>query len=146
MERGEVEMVMKPWEGVKAENGEWLRDKKINILVQYSSHRHPDLPDIPTILERMKTDDQKQIMRLFISSSEIGRTLVIPPGAPADRVAALRQAFDKMMRDPGLIAEAKKLKLDLDPMSGAEMQKLIDATFDLPPAIVERARALYLGK
>lgn len=146
MERGEVEMAVKPWEGVKAENGEWLRDKKITLLIQYSSHRHPDLPNLPTVLERMKTDDQKQIMRLFISTSEIGRTLVIPPTSPADRVAALRQAFDKMMRDPDLIAEAKKLKLDLDPMSGAELQKLIDSTFDLPPAVVERARALYHGK
>jgi tripartite-type tricarboxylate transporter receptor subunit TctC len=143
MERGEVEMAVKPWEGVKSENADWLRDKKIELLIQYSVNRHRDLPDLPTIVERMKTDEQKQIMRLFVSTSEIGRTMVIPSDVPKDRVDALRAAFDKMMKDPALIAEAEKLKLDLDPMSGVDLQKLIASTFDLKPEVIDKARQFY---
>ena len=143
MERGEVEMAVKPWEGVKSENAEWLRDKKIALLIQYSVNRHRDLPDLPSIIERMETEDQRQIMRLFVSTSEIGRTMVIPPDVPKDRVDTLRVAFDKMMKDPTLIAEAEKLKLDLDPMGGVDLQKLIASTFDMTPGVVERARKLY---
>lgn len=143
MERGEVEMVDKPWEGVKSENGDWLRDKKIRLIVQYGVNRHRDLPDLPTIVERMETDEQKQIMRLFVSTSEIGRSMVIPPNVPSDRVEAMRDGFVKMTRDPALLAEAKKANLDLDPMSGADLQKLVASTFDLKPEVVEHARKIY---
>lgn len=143
IERGEVEMAVKPWEAVKSENAEWLRDKKINLLIQYSVNRHRDLPDLPTIVERMETEDQRQIMRLFVSTSEIGRTMVIPPDVPKDRVDALRSAFDKMMQDSTLIAEAEKLKLDLDPLGGADLQKVVASMFDVTPAVVEQARKLF---
>jgi tripartite-type tricarboxylate transporter receptor subunit TctC len=143
MERGEVEMAVKPWEAVKSENAEWLRDKKINLLIQYSVNRHRDLPDLPTIVERMETEDQRQIMRLFVSTSEIGRTMVIPPEVPKDRVDALRSAFDKMMQDATLIAEAEKLKLDLDPLGGADLQKVVASMFDVTPAVVEQAHRLF---
>jgi tripartite-type tricarboxylate transporter receptor subunit TctC len=143
MQRGEVEMVDKPWEGVKSENGDWLRDKQIRLIVQYGVNRHRDLPDLPTIVERMQTDEQKQIMRLFVSTSEIGRSMLIPPGVPQDRVDALRAAFVAMTRDPALVAEAKKANLDLDPLSGEEMQKLVVSTFDLKPDMVEHARTIY---
>ena len=143
MERGEVEVVLKPWEGVKSGNAEWLRDKKITLLMQYGVNRHPDLPDLPTVVEVMGNDEQRQIMRLFVSTSEIGRSLVIPPDVPRDRVAALRGAFDAMVKDAAFRGEAEKAQMELDPLSGAGMQSLIEQTFDMAPALVERARELY---
>jgi tripartite-type tricarboxylate transporter receptor subunit TctC len=143
MQRGEVEMVDKPWEGVKSENGDWLRDKQIRLIVQYAVNRHRDLQDLPTIVERMDTEEQKQIMRLFVSTSEIGRTMVIPPDVPKDRVAVLRAAFVAMTKDPALLADAKKLNLDLDVLNGEQLQKLVTTTFDLKPEVVEEARKLY---
>jgi tripartite-type tricarboxylate transporter receptor subunit TctC len=143
MQRGEVEMVDKPWEGVKSENGDWLRDKQIRLIVQYGVNRHHDLPDLPTIVERMQTEEQKQIVRLFVSTSEIGRTMVMPPGVPKERVAALRDGFTKMTKDPALLAEAKKMNLDLDPLSGAELQRLVTSMFELKPDVVAHARAIF---
>lgn len=143
MERGEVEVVLKPWEGVKSGNAEWLRDKKIRLLVQYGVNRHPDLPQLPTIVESMANDEQRQIMRLFVSTSEIGRSLVIPPDVPNDRVAALRAAFNAMVKDSTFRAEADKAQMELDPLPGEDMQSLIAQTFDMSPALVERARELY---
>ena len=143
MERGEVEMVLKPWEGVKSGNADWLRDRKINLIVQYGVNRHPDLPDLPTIVEVMDSAEQKQIMRLFVSTSEIGRSLMLPPGVPADRIAAIRKAFDAMTKDAAYKADADKAQMELDPMGGADLQKLIDETFAMSPPLVAQAKALY---
>ena len=143
MERGEVEMVLKPWEGVKSGNADWLRDHKINLIVQYGINRHPDMPDVPTIVEAMETDEQREILRLFVSTSDIGRSLMMPPGVPKDRVEAVRAAFMKMAQDATFKAEADKAQMELDPMSGADLQKLIADTFDMSPARVAEAKALY---
>lgn len=143
MERGEVEAVLKPWEGVKSGDAAWLRDKKITLFVQYGVNRHPDLPNLPTVVESMDNDEQRQIMRLFVSTSEIGRSLLIPPEVPADRVAALRSGFNAMVKDAAFRAEADKLQMEIDPLPGEAMQDLIAQTFDMSPALVERARELY---
>jgi tripartite-type tricarboxylate transporter receptor subunit TctC len=143
MERGEVEMVLKPWEGVKSGNADWLRDHKINLIVQYAINRHPDMAAVPTIVEVMQTPEQKQIMRLFVSTSEIGRSLMMPPGVPRERVEAMRRAFMAMTKDPAFRADAAKAKMELDPMSGADLQSLIADTFEMPPALVAKAKALY---
>jgi tripartite-type tricarboxylate transporter receptor subunit TctC len=143
MERGEVEAVLKPWEGVKSGDAAWLRDKKITLFVQYGVNRHPDLPNLPTVVESMDNDEQRQIMRLFVSTSEIGRSLLIPPDVPADRVAALRAGFNAMVKDASFRAEADKLQMEIDPLPGEDMQSLIAQTFDMSPALVQRARELY---
>lgn len=143
LERGEVEMVLKPWEGVKSGNADWLRDKKINLIVQYAVNRHPDMADVPTIVEMMDTPEQKQILRLFVSTSEIGRSLMMPPGVPADRLATIRSAFSAMVKDAAYQADAAKAQMELDPMSGADLQKLIAETFEMAPALVAEAKALY---
>jgi tripartite-type tricarboxylate transporter receptor subunit TctC len=91
----------------------------------------------------METDEQKQIVRLFVSTSEIGRTMVIPPGVPKERVEALRAGFVKMTKDPALLAEAKKMNLDLDPLSGEQLQALVASTFELKADVVEHARKIF---
>lgn len=143
LERGEVEMALKNWEALRSANADWVRDKKINLLVQYNFQRHPELPNVPTIMELAKNEEQKQVWTLVLSTSAVGYALSMPPGVPADRVAQVRKAFDTMVKDPGLLADAEKAKLDLDPQSGEQLRQFIQSMFKVNPAAIERAKSLF---
>jgi tripartite-type tricarboxylate transporter receptor subunit TctC len=145
LERGEIDMAMQNWEFLRRNNADWLRDKKINLIVQYAEKRHPELPDVPTIMELAKTDEQRQVWSLFLMSGEIGYSLAMAPGVPADRVAIVRKAFLDMAKDPELKAEAAKMNLPVEPIGGAELEKSIDSVFKLEPAAVGKAKQL-LGR
>jgi tripartite-type tricarboxylate transporter receptor subunit TctC len=144
LERGEIELVIKPWQAVKSGNtAAWLRDGKITLLTQFSTGRHKDLPDLPAILEFMQTQEQKQLMSVFLSPGEVGRSLIMPPGVPADRVAAFRKAFHEMIAGTALRNEANKLNIELDTLGGEQLQKMVDATFALPSVTLEKGRQFY---
>jgi tripartite-type tricarboxylate transporter receptor subunit TctC len=144
MERGEIELVIKPWQSFKSGNSAaWLRDNKINLLAQFAPVRHKDLANLPSILEFMKTDEQKQLMRIFLSPGEVGRSLIMPPGVPADRVAAFRKAFHEMITDTAIGNEADKINIELDTLGGEDLQKMIEATFAIPEATLEKGRQFY---
>jgi len=142
MERGEIEMAMKNWELIRNQHADWLRDKKINLLVQYNLDRHRGLPDVPTILDVSKTEEQKQVWRVLLSPVAIGYALSMAPGVPDDRVATLRKAFDAMATDPEFRADAEKAKLEIDPMSGADLEKPVQAMFKADANAVAAAKAL----
>lgn len=142
LERGEVDMALKPWAGIKSGNADWLRDGKIVLVVQYSGERHPELPNLPTILELARTDEQRQVFSLLTTGSDIGRSLSMPPDVPPARLAAMRKAFADMTRDAGMIAEAKKLQLDLEPADGEKLTKIVLATFAVSPDAIARAKAI----
>ena len=74
----------------------------MTVLVQYTQTRHPAFPDVPAMVEFGKTDIDKQVLALYGSTAEIGRSMMAPPGIPADRLAVLRQAFETMLKDPGV--------------------------------------------
>jgi len=143
MERGEVEGHSTTWEGVKSRAARQLRDKTINILVQYGLQRHPELPAIPTAVELGRTSEEVQALRFFANASDVGRFILATPDTPADRIQALRRAFDDMVKDPEFIADLDAQKLDLGPLSGEELQKLIEEVANVPPAILEKVRGLY---
>src|SRR3954469_6567183 len=105
LERGEVEGIVKPWSSIKTSTPEWLRDKKINLIVQHTRVRHPELPDVPTIVDLGQDEAQRQIFALFAGGAALGTALLAPPGVPDGVVAALRKAFDQAMRDPALLDE-----------------------------------------
>lgn len=142
LERGEIEMAMKNWDLIRNQHGDWLRDKKINLLVQYNLQRHRELPDLPTILDVSKTEEQKQVWRLLLSPVAIGYALSMAPGIPADRVTILRKAFDAMMQDPELKADAEKAKLELESMSGENLELAVQAMFKADAAAVAQAKEL----
>jgi tripartite-type tricarboxylate transporter receptor subunit TctC len=144
-ERGEIDMAMQNWEFLRSRNADWLKDKKINLIVQYGLERHPELPDVPTIIEMSSTDEQRQVWSLFLQSSNIGYSLAMTPGVAADRVALVRKAFDEMVEDPGFIAETNKMNLPLEPMSGEALQKTIESMFKIDPASLAKAKAI-LGR
>jgi tripartite-type tricarboxylate transporter receptor subunit TctC len=141
-ERGEVEGIVKPWSSIKTSTPEWLRDKKIHLIVQHTRVRHPELPDVPTIVDLGQDPEQRQIFGLFAGGAALGTALLAPPGLPEGTVAALRKAFDQTMRDPALLDEVRKSNIDIDPLPGADLQAVIESTFVIAPAVLERARKL----
>jgi tripartite-type tricarboxylate transporter receptor subunit TctC len=142
MERGEVHGAVRPWAVLKTQSADWMRDKKIDLLVQFALERHPDLPKVPTAADLAKTEEAKKILLLLASGSSMGRSLVAPPELPADRVKTLRAAFDATMKDPKLRDEAAKAKLELDTMPGDKLATVAASVFDAPPAVIERAATL----
>jgi tripartite-type tricarboxylate transporter receptor subunit TctC len=140
IERGEIEGGSKSWESMKVDNADWLRDKKVNILLQYAPERSPDMPDVPLLSELGKTEADRAALKLYTFGNELGRSVMATPGVPAERVAALRKAFMDAMRSPEMKAEVKKLKIEIGPMSGEKVAALIDQTLKVPPDILKRAR------
>jgi tripartite-type tricarboxylate transporter receptor subunit TctC len=146
VERGEVEGHSTSWTAVKVAHPTWLPEKDITILVQFALKRHPELPDIPTAVELARNDEERKIVTAIMAATEIGTAFFTTPEVPADRVTALRRAFDAAMKDPELLAEAKKLNVGVVPMTGEELQKLVANVSNLPPTLLEKVRAAYASK
>jgi tripartite-type tricarboxylate transporter receptor subunit TctC len=142
MERGEVEGSHATAENLVIGKPDWLRDKKISVLVQYAQERHPAFLDAPTMVEFGTTDQDKQVLALFGSTAEIGRSLVAPPGVPDDRLDVLRKAFVSMINDPAFKEELEKRNMEFGPMSGEELQKRVAQTVEVPQEVAKRAIAL----
>ena len=144
MERGEVQgRGSNSWSSWKSTKPDWLKDGKLNILVQVGLTRDKELPDVPLLLELASNDLDRQVLRFISAETSIARALVAPPDVPADRIEALRRAFDAAMKDPELLADAAKSKIDIDAMRGEEAQKIADAIVDASPAVIARARELF---
>jgi tripartite-type tricarboxylate transporter receptor subunit TctC len=146
IERGEVQgNGSVGWSLTKSLKPDWLKEKKINVILQFGLRKHPELPEVPLVMDLAQNDQQRQAMKLMFARSEYGRPFFIPQDVPAERVAALRQAFDQTMKDPEFLAEAARLQLEVDPMSGVEMQKLVTELANTSPDVVGRVRAILTG-
>ena len=119
----------------------WLKEKKINILVQFALAKHPDLPDIPLVIDLAKNDEDRQMLRLIFARQVMGRPFIAPPGVPRERVEALRIAFMATMADKDFLADAAKARLEIAPVSGDKVQALVKETYATPAAIAQRAAA-----
>jgi tripartite-type tricarboxylate transporter receptor subunit TctC len=143
MERGEVDGASSSWAAVKVGKQEWLRDKKIKIILQTTPQRIPELPDTPSLGELGTSAADKQLFALYASGSAIGRSLLAPPGIAAERVAALRAGFDAMVKDAEFIADVRKLDVELDPLGGTAVAQLVEKTLSVPAAVRERAVSAF---
>ncbi|MCC6890654.1 MAG: hypothetical protein IT536_19190 [Hyphomicrobiales bacterium] len=140
IERGEVDgRCGWSWSSVKSTRPNWVPEKKLNYLVHISDAKAPELPHVPLIGE-FANERQKRILRLVTSRQTMGRPFAAPPGVPADRAQALRRAFDATLRDPAFLAEAEKLKLEVNPVTGEEVERLVKELYATPKDIVEAAR------
>ena len=140
MERGEVDgLCGYSWSTIKSRHQTWLKEKKINILIQAAMQKEADIPNVPLALDLAKTEEQQQVLKVFLYGQEMARPFAAPPDVPADRKAALREAFEKMLKDPEFLAEIKKLNLDLNPISGAAIDKMLKELYATPKHILERA-------
>jgi tripartite-type tricarboxylate transporter receptor subunit TctC len=142
LERGEIEGCSSPWVVLASTKKDWLQDKKVNVLLQTSLEVHPDLVQVPRMVDLAPDPESERILRLFSSPYSIGRSVVAPPGLPDIFVAALRQAFDETLTDPAFQAHAANSGLEIDSLSGKELQALITAGGEIPAAVRERARSI----
>jgi tripartite-type tricarboxylate transporter receptor subunit TctC len=129
------------WTFVKLRKGDWIRERKINILFQMALQKHPDIPEVPAILDFAKTSEVRQVIEFLFAPQEMGRPFFAPPGVPAERVAALRRAFSQTLNDPKFMEEAQKLGLEIQLIGGEAIQGLVDRIYATPPAVIERAKA-----
>jgi tripartite-type tricarboxylate transporter receptor subunit TctC len=143
VERGEVEGHSTSWTALKVAHPDWLRDRSVAILVQFALKRHADLPDIATAVELARNDEERAILRTIMNATEVGTAFFTTPGVPADRLTALRRAFDATVRDPELLADAEKINVGVAPMPGEELQTLVAEVSKLPPAMLDKVRAAY---
>jgi tripartite-type tricarboxylate transporter receptor subunit TctC len=144
MERGEVHAQIVGWDSLIAQRPEWVRNKTITIIGHFSLEDPPELRPFPSIAALAKSDADRQALRLVLARQAHGRPYFLPPGVPPARAQALRRAFDATMQDPAFLAEAKAMKVEVEPMTGEQVQDLIGQIHTTTPAqVVERVRALY---
>jgi tripartite-type tricarboxylate transporter receptor subunit TctC len=143
LERGEVQgRCGWSWSSIKTTRVNWVRDKRIIVLVQMALSKHPDLPDVPLIMDLAKTDEQRQIFKMIFARQTMGRPYVAPPGVPADRLAALRQAFMDTMADKEFLSEAEQNKFEINPVSGEQLEALVKEIYQTPPEVAKKAAAM----
>src|SRR6516165_7871148 len=140
MERGEVKgRCGWSWSSVLSTHKRWVEDGSMKVLVQLSLRRHPELPDVPLVLDFAKTEEQQQVFKLIFARQVMGRPFLAPPGVPKDRAAALRTAFSDTMRDPEFLADAEKTQLEITPVAGDAVEKLVTEVYQTPKAIAAKA-------
>ena len=139
VERGEVDGVCGlSYTTLIASNPDWILNKKVNILLQTGDAPHPAMPDVPLVINLVKNPKDKAIVRLYALPGDIGRPYAAPPDMPADRLTALRRAFDATMKDKEFLVEAEKVHLEIDPLTGEEVTKLLQEAYASPPDAIQR--------
>jgi tripartite-type tricarboxylate transporter receptor subunit TctC len=140
MERGEVQgRCGWSWSSVLSTHKRWIDDKSINVLVQMSLNKHPDLPDVPLVMDFAKSEDQQQIFKLIFARQVMGRPYLAPGGVPKDRADALRNAFARTMQDPEFLADAEKSQLEITPVTGEAIDKLVKDLYQTPKTLAAKA-------
>ncbi|HEY2134774.1 MAG TPA: tripartite tricarboxylate transporter substrate-binding protein [Xanthobacteraceae bacterium] len=130
------------WSTLKASRPDWIREQKLNVILQMGFDKLPDLANVPSARDLVSDPASRQVLDLILIRQEMGRPYVAPPGVPADRVAALRAAFDATMRDPEFLAEAQRFQMEIDPLTGDQIGALLARAYGSPPDIVRRAAEL----
>lgn len=141
MERGEVQgRCGWSWSSVKSTRPDWLEDKKIKVVLQMSTDKHPDLAAVPLVMDLAKSERDRKVLELIFARQTMGRPFVMPPSVPPQRVDALRAAFMATMKDPQFKAAAKKLDLEVEPISGDKIDQIVKSMYSAPKDIVRAAK------
>jgi tripartite-type tricarboxylate transporter receptor subunit TctC len=147
MERGEVDgRCGISFDTLQALNADWLRDKKVRMLVQIGLDKLPELAGVPSVFDLATSEEQRQIWALWAAPLKMGRPFFAPPGMSVERVNVLRRAFDATVADPELRAEAAKMNLAVEPSTGEQVATLLRQIYATPKAVVERAAAASKGR
>lgn len=145
MERGEIDGTFgNGWGALKTDQPDWVRDKTVRIIVQHGLARNPELPDVPLLLDWAKTEEDRQLLQILMARTAFAKPYFAPPGIPADRLAALRRAFDQTVSDKEFLAEAAKVNANPEgPMTGENVSATIAKLSETPPAVVDRINAIF---
>ncbi|HWG07078.1 MAG TPA: tripartite tricarboxylate transporter substrate-binding protein [Beijerinckiaceae bacterium] len=145
LERGEADGICGlAWSTLKVSNPEWVKDNRLNVLVQTGDDIQPELPNAPLLKNLISDQRNKDILELVDFPQKIGRPFVMPPGTPQADVEVIRSAFDATMRDPAFLADAAKAGLEVDPVSGLDMEKILADAYGASPELI-KASAPYSG-
>jgi tripartite-type tricarboxylate transporter receptor subunit TctC len=140
MERGEVDgLCGLSWSTIQTRHLPWLKEKKINLLVQAAFKKDPEIGNVPLVMDLTKDVEKLQILKLILAAQEMARPFAAPPDIPRDRAAALIAAFDATMKDPEYLSDAKKLRIDVNPVSGPEIDKLLRELYATPKDVIAKA-------
>jgi tripartite-type tricarboxylate transporter receptor subunit TctC len=143
VESGEAEGICGlSWSTMKASRPDWITGKKLNVLVQMSMEKLPELNDVPSALDLVTDPARKRVLELILIRQETGRPFATAPGSPPDRLAALRAAFEATMKDPEFIADAERNQMEIEPLTGAAIEALLQKAYASPPGVVAQAAAL----
>ena len=143
VERGELDGLCGwDWSSFKSQKPDWLRDNKANVLLQVSLDPHPELTKmgVPTVFDYVKNAEDRKVVELVISQTVFHRSYIAPPGTPPAQLDILRTAFDATMQDKQFLEDAEKMRVDIDPLSGAKVQEVVAKLYATPKDIVERAK------
>lgn len=142
MERGEIHGWTASWESIQGARPQWLTEKKVKMLVQFTPERAPYLKDVPTLIE-LAPPEKKDVAEFVISGTPFARAMAVGPGVPADRVAALRKAFDALMKDEAFLADAKKRSLEIGPRNAAQITAMVNKLDGASPQLIERVKKVF---
>jgi tripartite-type tricarboxylate transporter receptor subunit TctC len=134
------------WDSIKSTKPDWLRDRKINLLAVFALEKAADVPpEVPLILDKARTDEERKILRVHLAAQAFGRPFFAAPGIPEDRKKALREAFDATMKDADFIAETAKVRMEVSPTTGQEIERILNEIYASPPDVIEKAKRLIKG-
>jgi tripartite-type tricarboxylate transporter receptor subunit TctC len=134
------------WEVFRNARGDWIRDNKVNIFLQFALKRHAELPEVPTIIELARNPEEKQLLELIFKGLQFGMPFMVPPGVAPARIEMLRTAMTALAKDPEFLAEAKSRKFSIDHTDGATVQRLVGEIYAASQELKTRARSLLAGK
>ena len=145
MEKGELDGTFgSGWGALKTDQPDWVRNKTVRILVQHGLTRNKELPDVPLLLDWAKTTEDQQLLQILMARTIFAKPYFGPPGVPADRLAALRRAFDKTVVDKDFLAEAARVQaVPEEPMTGENVKATVAKLSDFPPSVVDRINAIF---
>jgi tripartite-type tricarboxylate transporter receptor subunit TctC len=139
IERGEVEGIGDwSWSSLKKQKPDWIRDRKITLLLQSGLQKDPELPDVPNALEFAKTDSDRRVIELFLTQKKVARPIIAPPGVPPERLAVLRAALAALAHDQAFLADVENSGLEADPISGEAVDKVVALIEATPPEVAAR--------
>jgi tripartite-type tricarboxylate transporter receptor subunit TctC len=145
LEKGEVDMVSSAWNSWRATHRDPIARGELTVVIQGGLKRNRELPSVPLMQELVQDPKHKQVIEFSVAGAAIGRALIAPPQIPADRLAVLREAFDKLVKDPEFLAAAEKRGAEIDPTSGLEVQKVVKQIIDAPKDVIELATKAMSG-
>jgi tripartite-type tricarboxylate transporter receptor subunit TctC len=144
LEAGEVAGACLNWGSMRAIWGEALGSGKVRVVLHLGERSHPDLPGVPAAIDHARTEEGRRLIRAFQGMSALIRTYTLPPGTPPDRIRTLREALRAVVDDPAFLAEAERSRIEVDPVSGEEIERLVDGLFRLDPSFAARLRTILL--
>jgi tripartite-type tricarboxylate transporter receptor subunit TctC len=144
IERGEVQGIGDwSWASFKKQRPDWIRDKKVTLLMQGALQRDPELPDLPSALDFVRDDADRKVMELFFTQKTVARPVIAPPGVPAERIATLRAAFAALATDRDFLADADRSGLDVAPISGEAVDKVVALVAGAPGDVADRFAKIF---